>query len=406
MVVGQYALTVSTSDTAGTRGRPGRFEPRGATSPPTRPSTPRRRRRPTASSAAGPPRARTATPRPARWPTWRRSAPGTHLAAGLSTSTTVGNNANTHEAWAEPARPPAALFQAPVSPDPRLHAPTFTDAWNNSRCNPAELRPGRQRHRRVGDQPLRRPQPDARLQPTTSASPRTTTTCRPTTAAVAASRGDAEIGNAQAGAITGANYTTGLGRDNANQIALQDGVPGITNQYLFQPIAGAFYAPCTDGGLDMGIVGHEYTHAISNRMVGGPDEGLTVRAGRRDGRVVGRPGRRRVPVQPRLRQRRQRVGRRRLRHRQPRHRDPRLRHRPQPAQLLRLRLRHHRPRGARRRRDLERHDVGGPPGPRRCVRRVVRLRRRGAAAAVRAGHPDREPHRRRGHARATGAGSS
>ena len=70
-----------------------------------------------------------------------------------------------------------------------------------------------------------------------------------------------------------------LGRDNANQIALQDGIPGITNQYLFQPIAGAFYSPCTDGALDMSIVGHEYTHAISNRMIGGPDEGITSEQG-------------------------------------------------------------------------------------------------------------------------------
>ena len=29
----------------------------------------------------------------------------------------------------------------------------------------------------------------------------------------------------------------------------------------------------------MGIVGHEYTHAISNRMIGGPDEGLTSEQG-------------------------------------------------------------------------------------------------------------------------------
>ncbi len=29
----------------------------------------------------------------------------------------------------------------------------------------------------------------------------------------------------------------------------------------------------------MGIVGHEYTHAISNRMVGGPDDGLTSEQG-------------------------------------------------------------------------------------------------------------------------------
>ncbi len=90
--------------------------------------------------------------------------------------------------------------------------------------------------------------------------------------------GDPEVGNAQAGALTG-GAPSYLGRDNANQITLQDGTPGITNQYLFQPIAGAFYAPCTDGGLDMGIVGHEYTHAISNRMVAGPDEGLTSEQG-------------------------------------------------------------------------------------------------------------------------------
>ena len=89
---------------------------------------------------------------------------------------------------------------------------------------------------------------------------------------------DPEIGNVQAGAITGGTPTY-LGRDNANQIALQDGVPGITNQYLFQPIAGAFYSPCTDGSLDMSIVGHEYTHAISNRMIGGPDEGITSEQG-------------------------------------------------------------------------------------------------------------------------------
>ncbi len=89
---------------------------------------------------------------------------------------------------------------------------------------------------------------------------------------------DPEIGNVQAGALSGGqpSYT---GRDNANQIALQDGVPGITNQYLFQPIAGAFYSPCTDGALDMSITGHEYTHAISNRMIAGPDQGISSEQG-------------------------------------------------------------------------------------------------------------------------------
>ena len=65
------------------------------------------------------------------------------------------------------------------------------------------------------------------------------------------------------------------GRDNANQITLNDGIPPITNQYLFQPIAGAFYAPCVDGDMDTSVFGHEYTHLISNRMVAGPDSGLS-----------------------------------------------------------------------------------------------------------------------------------
>ena len=85
---------------------------------------------------------------------------------------------------------------------------------------------------------------------------------------------DPEIGNVQAGALTG-GAPSYQGRDNANQIALMDGVPGITNQYLFQPIAAAFYSPCVDGDFDTSVFGHEYTHAISNRMVGGPDDGLT-----------------------------------------------------------------------------------------------------------------------------------
>jgi hypothetical protein len=85
---------------------------------------------------------------------------------------------------------------------------------------------------------------------------------------------DPEIGNVQAGAVSGGSPSY-LGRDNANQVTLQDGTPGITNQYLFQPIAAGLYSPCVDGDMDVGIVGHEYTHAISNRMVGGPDVSLS-----------------------------------------------------------------------------------------------------------------------------------
>ncbi|WP_219463396.1 M36 family metallopeptidase [Nonomuraea rhizosphaerae] len=78
---------------------------------------------------------------------------------------------------------------------------------------------------------------------------------------------DPEQGNAQAGAR---DLTV---RDNANQITGPDGVAPITNMYLWQPIAGSFYPPCVDGDYDMSVIGHEYTHAISGRMIGGPNAG-------------------------------------------------------------------------------------------------------------------------------------
>ncbi|WP_395657726.1 M36 family metallopeptidase [Nocardioides sp.] len=195
--------------------------------------------------------------------------------SGVATMTTVGNNANTHEAWLDPLAP-GGTAQAPVSPT-RDYTTAFTDAWNNSRCDPTQLRPGGNdidatvtnlfvAHNRMHDFSyyLGFTEDNYNLQLSNLGR--------------GGVEGDQEVGNAQAGAITGGQPLL-LGRDNANQITLQDGVPGITNQYLFQPVAGAFYSPCVDGALDMGIVGHEYTHAISNRMIGGPDEGITSAQG-------------------------------------------------------------------------------------------------------------------------------
>jgi extracellular elastinolytic metalloproteinase len=85
---------------------------------------------------------------------------------------------------------------------------------------------------------------------------------------------DPEHGNSQAGGVVGGPPTF-ASRDNANQITPPDGVSATTNMYLWQPIAGAFYAPCVDGDFDMTVIGHEYTHAISNRMVAGPDNRLS-----------------------------------------------------------------------------------------------------------------------------------
>jgi hypothetical protein len=38
--------------------------------------------------------------------------------------------------------------------------------------------------------------------------------------------------------------------------------------FLWQPIAGSFYAPCVDGDYDMSVIGHEFGHMIENRMIG------------------------------------------------------------------------------------------------------------------------------------------
>jgi extracellular elastinolytic metalloproteinase len=83
--------------------------------------------------------------------------------------------------------------------------------------------------------------------------------------------GDPEHGNSQ----SGARVPTSLIRDNANQSTGPDGTPPTTNMYLWQAIAASFYSPCVDGDYDMSVIGHEYTHAISNRMVAGPDRGLS-----------------------------------------------------------------------------------------------------------------------------------
>ncbi len=285
----------------------------GATSRRTRRSTtPPRPRRPTPWSAAGTAGAGCTSP---TGPFENVAAPGPWdivNQTGESTLTTVGNNANTHEAWVSPLTP-GGTAQAPVSPT-REYTQEFTDAWNNSKCDPAQLTPGGNdinqsvtnlfvAHNRMHDFSyyLGFTEENYNLQLDNLGR--------------GGVDGDQEIGNVQAGALTGGQPSF-LGRDNANQITLQDGVPGITNQYLFQPLAGAFYAPCVDGGLDMGIVGHEYTHAISNRMIGGPDEGLTSEQGGAMGESWGDLVAGEYMFSHGYSQRRQPVGGRRLRHRQ------------------------------------------------------------------------------------------
>ena len=80
---------------------------------------------------------------------------------------------------------------------------------------------------------------------------------------------DGLIGNAQSGAATGS-------RDNANMGTGADGQHPTTNQFLWQPLAASFYAPCVDGAYDFAVFGHEYGHLIENRMIG---KGVGARQG-------------------------------------------------------------------------------------------------------------------------------
>jgi len=57
--------------------------------------------------------------------------------------------------------------------------------------------------------------------------------------------------------------------DNANFSTPPDGLPGVTNMFLWETIPGAFIAPCVDGDNDLAVIQHEYTHGMTNRMVGG-----------------------------------------------------------------------------------------------------------------------------------------
>ena len=129
------------------------------------------------------------------------SAPWDHASAAVPTLTTVGNNASDPRGVGQPADPRRPV-QAPVSPT-REYTDEFTDAWNNTQVRPGPAGPGRQRHQRLGDQPVRRPQPDARLQ----LLPRLHRGELQPAAGQRRPRrrraGDPEIGNAQAGALTG-----------------------------------------------------------------------------------------------------------------------------------------------------------------------------------------------------------
>jgi extracellular elastinolytic metalloproteinase len=206
-----------------------------------------------------------------------------------STLTTRGNNAFTAEDWVNPVAP--AEQRSPVSTS-RYYDRNFpggnfvwTNSWFRSGCDPTALAdPTRNNgdidaattnlfvmHNRFHDFSyglgFTEQTYNAQLDNLDNGD-------RSTGPYPLGREGDPELGDAQAGALSGGQPSL-EGRDNANQLTLNDGTPPITNQYLWQPLASAFYSPCVDGSFDLSVAGHEYTHLISNRMVGGPDASLS-----------------------------------------------------------------------------------------------------------------------------------
>ncbi|MEV7624987.1 M36 family metallopeptidase [Actinoplanes sp. NPDC089786] len=187
---------------------------------------------------------------------------------GVTSQTTSGNSAYSVRFW------DAASPQVPATPSPtRDYTYPFTNQWNSTKCDPTTLASPQQAdvdaattnlfamHNRMHDWSYHLGFTEA------------TWNLQKTNVSPYGKGGDAERGNAQQGANTQST------RNNANQATPPDGVTPTTNMYMWQPIAGNSYPPCVDGDYDMTVIGHEYTHAISNRMIAGPDSGISSQQG-------------------------------------------------------------------------------------------------------------------------------
>jgi extracellular elastinolytic metalloproteinase len=189
-------------------------------------------------------------------------APWDHnVRANAPTLTTIGNNAVTATSWGH-AFVPSPPGYRPTSPS-RDYLYPWTNDWFAGDCEPTAGAPGATwddsaavtnlfvAHNRVHDFAyyLGFTERNWNAQDVNFG---LTETWR---------ENDPVVGNAQAGVLAGA-------RDNANMFPMPEGLTPFTNMYMWQALAGAFYAPCVDGDFDMGVIVHEYTHLIENRMIG------------------------------------------------------------------------------------------------------------------------------------------
>ena len=184
-----------------------------------------------------------------------------NLKANAPTLTTIGNNAVTATSWQHPFVPSPPGFR-PTSPT-RDYLFPWTNDWMAGQCDPTRGDPGATwddsaatvnlfvAHNRMHDFAyyLGFTERNWNAQDFNFG---LTELYR---------ENDPVVGNVQAGVLAGA-------RDNANMFPMPEGLTAFTNMYMWQSLPGAFYAPCVDGDFDMGVIAHEYTHLIENRMIG------------------------------------------------------------------------------------------------------------------------------------------
>ncbi|WP_245716207.1 M36 family metallopeptidase [Micromonospora humi] len=194
-------------------------------------------------------------------------------ATGASTTTTKGNNAIAVQNWF--SNDPFSVGTETATPRPdRTYAYPWTNQWQERRCDPEvftspqanDIDAARANlfgmHNRMHDWTYH------------LGFTEDTWNLQQDNLGRGGLGGDAEQGNAQAGGVSGGPPTFPA-RNNANQITPPDGVAPTTNMYLWQPVAGSFYAPCVDGDFDMSVIAHEYGHAVTNRMIAGPSAGVS-----------------------------------------------------------------------------------------------------------------------------------
>lgn len=191
---------------------------------------------------------------------------------GAPSQTSAGNSAKATEKWDSLANGTVGTRTSATSPT-REYSHPWTNQWHESKCDPAVFATAQQNdidaalvnlfamHNRMHDWSYYLGFTEE------------TWNMQATNGDRGGLGGDGERGNAQAGGRAGGAPPDFASRNNANQITPPDGVPATTNMFLWQPTPGGFYPPCVDGDYDMSVIGHEYSHAISGRLIAGPDLG-------------------------------------------------------------------------------------------------------------------------------------